>query len=203
MRRWTIRFLSKAHLAAYRLSRGRVLGSVAGMPVLLLTTTGRRSGKARATPLTFFRDATDLVVIASNGGADRPPDWSLNLQQAPRAVVEIGTDKVAVTARRASEHERERLWIVITATYAGYARYQERTTRRIPVVLLTPESAQAAHRPQPPSVSARISRDAPVTFDEMAISTARSEWLPAVYVSASARAHAQQDAHVSLGGAMS
>ena len=58
MRRWAIRFLSRAHLATYRLSRGRVLGSVAGMPVLLLTTTGRRSGKARTTPLTFFRDAT-------------------------------------------------------------------------------------------------------------------------------------------------
>ena len=100
--------LSKAHLAAYRLSRGRVLGSVAGMPVLLLTATGWRSGKARTTPLTFFRDATDLVVIASNGGADRPPDWSLNLQQAPRAVVEIGTDKLAVMARQASEQERER-----------------------------------------------------------------------------------------------
>jgi len=109
------------------------------MPVLLLTTTGRRSGKARTTPLTFFRDATDLVVVASNGGADRPPDWALNLQQTPRAVVEIGTNKVAVTARPASQQERERLWIVITATHAGYARYQERTTRPIPVVLLTPE----------------------------------------------------------------
>ena len=139
MRRWAIRFLSRAHLAAYRLSRGRVLGSVAGMPVLLLTTTGRRSGKVRTTPLTFFRDATDLVVVASNGGADRPPDWALNLQQTPRAVVEIGTNKVAVTARPASQQERERLWIVITATHAGYARYQERTTRPIPVVLLTPE----------------------------------------------------------------
>jgi deazaflavin-dependent oxidoreductase (nitroreductase family) len=112
------------------------------MPVLLLTTTGRRSGKARTTPLTFFRDATDLVVVASNGGADRPPDWSLNLQQTPRAVVEIGADKVAVTARTATHQERDRLWIVITATYAGYARYQERTTRPIPVVLLTLEGPQ-------------------------------------------------------------
>jgi deazaflavin-dependent oxidoreductase (nitroreductase family) len=117
------------------------------MPVLLLTTTGRRSGKARTTPLTFFRDGTDLVVIASNGGTDRPPGWSLNLQQTPRAVVQIGTDKLVVTARPASEQQRERLWSVITATYAGYARYQERTTRRIPVVLLTPESPQNPRRP--------------------------------------------------------
>src|SRR5512132_4350757 len=108
-RRWALGALSKAHLAVHRLTRGRVLGSVAGMPVLLLTTTGRRSAKARTTPLTFFRDGTDLVVIASNGGADRPPAWSLNLHQTPRAVVEIGTDKLVVTARAASEQERERL----------------------------------------------------------------------------------------------
>jgi deazaflavin-dependent oxidoreductase (nitroreductase family) len=144
VRRWAIRALSEVHLAAYRLSRGRVLGSVVGMPVLLLTTTGRRSGKARTTPLTFFRDGTDLVVIASNGGADKAPAWSLNLQQTPHAVVEIGTDKLAVTARAASEQERERLWVVVTAAYAGYARYQERTTRRIPVVLLTPEGRPVA-----------------------------------------------------------
>ena len=99
-RRWVIRGLSRAHLAVHRVTRGGVLGSVAGMPVLLLTTTGRRSGKARTTPLTFFRDGTDLVVIASNGGADRPPDWSLNLQQTPRAVVEIGTDRLVVEAGR-------------------------------------------------------------------------------------------------------
>jgi deazaflavin-dependent oxidoreductase (nitroreductase family) len=129
------------------MTRGRVLGSVAGMPVLLLTTTCRRSGKARTTPLTFFRDGTDLVVIASNGGADRPPDWSLNLQQTPRAVVRIRTDELVVTARPASEQERERMWIVITATYAGYARYQERTTRPIPVVLLTPEGSTSRTPP--------------------------------------------------------
>jgi len=114
------------------------------MPVLLLTTTGRRSGKERTTPLTFFRDGTHFVVIASNGGADRPPDWSLNLQQTPRAVVEIGTDRLVVEARSASEQERERLWAMVTATYAGYARYQERTPRRIPVIVLRPEARRVA-----------------------------------------------------------
>jgi deazaflavin-dependent oxidoreductase (nitroreductase family) len=108
------------------------------MPVLLLTTRGRRSGKARTTPLTFFRDGRDLVVIASNGGADRAPDWSLNLQQDPRAVVQIGTDELTVEARTASPEERERLWVGITATYPGYAAYQRKTTRRIPVLILTP-----------------------------------------------------------------
>jgi len=109
------------------------------MPVLLLTTTGRRSGKARTTPLTFFRDGADLVVIASNGGADRPPDWSLNLGKNPRAVVKIGTDELTVQARTASAEERERLWVGITATYSGYARYQNKTSRQIPVLILTPD----------------------------------------------------------------
>lgn len=139
LRRWLIRAMSKTHLAVQRLSRGRFLSRVAGMPVLLLTTTGRQSGKPRTTPLTFFRDGANLVVIASNGGADRPPDWSLNLQQSPRAVVQIGADELTVQARTASPEERQRLWVGITATYSGYARYQKKTTRQIPVLILTPE----------------------------------------------------------------
>jgi len=133
--------MSKTHLLIHRLSRGRLLGRVAGMPVLLLTTTGRRTGKPHTTPLTFFRDGANLVVIASNGGADRPPDWSLNLQQNPRAVVKIGTDKLTAQASTASPEVRERLWPEITATYSGYARYQQKTARQIPVVILTPDRA--------------------------------------------------------------
>ena len=79
------------------------------------------------------------MVIASNGGADKPPDWSLNLQQNPRAVVEIGTHELIVQARTASAEERERLWVGITATYSGYARYQQKTARQIPVLILTPD----------------------------------------------------------------
>jgi deazaflavin-dependent oxidoreductase (nitroreductase family) len=139
LRRSTIRALGAAHKFVYRLSRGRLLGTIAGMPVLLLTTTGRRSGKARTTPLTFFRDGADLVLVASYGGSDRAPAWSLNLEHDPRAVVEIGRGRVRVTARRATSEERDRLWPVITATYAGYAAYQLRTKRRIPVLLLTPD----------------------------------------------------------------
>jgi deazaflavin-dependent oxidoreductase (nitroreductase family) len=108
------------------------------MPVLLLTTTGRRSGNRRTTPLTFFREGDDLVVIASNGGADRPPGWSLNLQRNPRALVEIGSTRLTVTARAATAEEHHRLWARITATYSGYAEYQQRTTRPIPVIVLTP-----------------------------------------------------------------
>jgi F420H(2)-dependent quinone reductase len=131
--------MTKTHLLIHHLSRGRLLGRVLGMPVLLLTTTGRRTGKPRTTPLTFFRDGANLVVIASNGGADRPPDWSLNLQQNPHAVVKIGTNDLTVQARTASPEERVRLWPGITATYSGYARYQEKTARQIPVLILTPD----------------------------------------------------------------
>ncbi|HEX4521818.1 MAG TPA: nitroreductase family deazaflavin-dependent oxidoreductase [Gaiellaceae bacterium] len=137
LRRFTIRALSKTHLLVYRLSGGRLLARVAGMPVLLLKTTGRRSGEQRVTPLTFFEDGDDLAVVASNGGSDRAPDWFLNLQQDPRAVVEIAEAELPVTARTASPEERERLWKVITASFAPYARYQTRTTRQIPVVILT------------------------------------------------------------------
>lgn len=138
LRRNAIRAIGRAHLAVYRATRGRLLGSVAGMPVLLLTTTGRRSGGLRTTPLTFFRDGSDLVVIASNGGDDRPPAWLLNLEQDSRATVQIGADRALVTAATAPEPVRARLWPEITATYEGYAAYQSRTSRRIPVVLLSP-----------------------------------------------------------------
>jgi deazaflavin-dependent oxidoreductase (nitroreductase family) len=107
------------------------------MPVLVLTTTGRRSGRARTTPLTFFADAGDLVVVASNGGADRPPEWSLNLVVTPRALVAIGSSRVAVQGRTATADERQRLWPAVIATYAGYARYQARTSRPIPLVILS------------------------------------------------------------------
>ena len=136
LRRRAIKTIGRAHLAVYRATGGRVLGTVAGMPVLLLSTIGRRSGKRRTTPLTFFRDGDDLVVIASNGGDDRPPAWLRNIEQDSRATVQIGADRSAVTAAIAPEEVRARLWPEITATYEGYAAYQARTTRTIPVVVL-------------------------------------------------------------------
>ena len=115
-----------------------VFDAAAHQKEVRLTTYGRKSGKPRTTPLTFFRDGNDLVVIASNGGSDRAPGWWLNLQHDPRAIVGIGGDELNVTAGAAPPEQRERLWVEITATYAGYARYQKKTARRIPVVLLTP-----------------------------------------------------------------
>jgi len=141
-----IRAMGRSHRAAYRLTRGRLLGRVAGMPVLLLTTTGRRSGRARTTPLTFFQAGDDLAVVASNGGEDRPPSWWLNLQHDPSASITIGSRSEPVTARAATDEERGGLWPTITAAYPGYAAYARRTSRPIPVVLLARTSRNAPNR---------------------------------------------------------
>ncbi len=128
--------MGRSHRAVYRLTRGRLLGRVAGMPVLLLTTTGRRSGRARTTPLTYFEDGSEFVIVASNGGEDRAPAWWLNLSAHPEATITIGARSHSVTARAATGEEHERLWPMITAAYPGYAAYAQRTTRPIPVVVL-------------------------------------------------------------------
>ena len=139
LRRFLIRAMSRTHAGLYRTSGGRLLGRVAGMPVLLLTTTGRESGRPRTATLTYFRDGGDLVVIGSFGGSDLPPGWWLNLQRDPRASVLIGGTTSRVTARAATAEEHDRLWPLVTETNPGYARYQKRTARPIPIVLLTPE----------------------------------------------------------------
>ena len=142
LRRFLIRAMSRAHGGLYRASGGRLVGRVAGMPVLLLTTTGRRSGKPRTSALTYFRDGADLVVIGSFGGSDVSPAWWLNLQREPQASVLIGVATSRVTARTATAEEHDRLWPLVTTTHPGYARYQERTARLIPIVMLTPEGTE-------------------------------------------------------------
>ena len=139
LRRFLIRAMSRLHGGVYRLSRGRLLSRVAGMPVLLLTTTGGKSGRPRTATLTYFQDDDNLVVIGSFGGSDLPPAWWLNLQRDPAATVRIGGITSNVTARAATAETYDRLWLLVTETNPGYARYQRRTARQIPIVLLTPE----------------------------------------------------------------
>ena len=133
-----IRAMGRAHRAVYRLSGGRLLGRVAGMPVLMLTTTGRRTGRARTTPLTYFELGDEIAIVASNGGEDSPPRWWLNLQAEPRATIAIAGRSEQVTARAATAAEHAQLWPVITGDASAATRdYARRTTRPIPVVLLT------------------------------------------------------------------
>jgi len=108
------------------------------MPVLLLTTTGRRSGRPHTTALTFLSNGRNLVIVGSNGGAPQHPAWFLNLRARPQATVQIGKDRLVVRAHEAADEERDRLWIRAVQAYGGYSVYQSRTTRPIPVVVLEP-----------------------------------------------------------------
>jgi F420H(2)-dependent quinone reductase len=136
--RGATRYLGALHRLLYRVSGGRVGGRVWDLPVVLLTTTGRRSGKPRTVPLCSFRDGDDVVVIASYGGLDQPPAWWLNLEASPEAELQDGRTRRAVIARNAGPGERERLWAEVTSRAPGYLEYERRTTREIPVVILQP-----------------------------------------------------------------
>ena len=113
-------------------------GRLGKSPVLLLITTGRKTGKPRATPLFYLKDGDNIILVASNGGSTTHPTWWLNLQANPQAKVELGRKKLPVTARQADAEERKRLWPLLVAMYAGYAEYQKKTTREIPLVILSP-----------------------------------------------------------------
>jgi F420H(2)-dependent quinone reductase len=121
----------------YRLSGGRVMGKMGAAPILLLTTTGRKSGRSRTTPLLYLKDDGSLVLVASLGGAPKHPAWFLNLETDPGVTVQVGSQRSSATARRASAEEKARLWPRLVAMYPQYADYQKRTTREIPVVIVT------------------------------------------------------------------
>jgi deazaflavin-dependent oxidoreductase (nitroreductase family) len=136
--RLAARYLGAVHRLLYRASGGRIGARAWGLPIVLLTTTGRTSGKPRTVPLCALRDGERFVVIASYGGLDRPPAWWLNLQQEPRATVRLGRVDHGVVAREAASDEHERMWAEVTARAPGYLEYDRRTSRHIPVVLLEP-----------------------------------------------------------------
>jgi deazaflavin-dependent oxidoreductase (nitroreductase family) len=137
MKRLFLRAMSALHTAIYRWTGGRRGGTMMRAPILLLTTRGRRSGKQRTTPLMYSRDGDNLVLIASLGGAPHHPAWYHNLQ-GQEAEVQVGSERRLVRARDAEGEERERLWAQMVALYPTYAEYQQKTTRRIPVVVLEP-----------------------------------------------------------------
>ena len=134
-----MRMISGTHEFWYRLSGGLIGGRVGGLPVLLLTTTGRKSGKKRTMPLVYLPDGDNMVVIASNGGADQHPAWWLNLRANPKAEVQVGRDAKAVVAEKAQGEERKRLWSAVVEMYHGYDEYRRMTEREIPVVILRSE----------------------------------------------------------------
>jgi len=126
------------HVAAYRESDGEVGYLWNGVPTLLLTTVGRRSGEPRTSALIFARDGDDYLVVASMGGAPVHPKWYLNLEANPAADIQVRDQRIAVTARAATPEEMPRLWGIVADVWPNYNVYQERTQRAIPVVVLTP-----------------------------------------------------------------
>jgi F420H(2)-dependent quinone reductase len=128
------------HITLYRLTNGRIGGRfIAGSPILLLTTTGRRTGKQRTRPLAYVRDGDRFVLCASNGGSPRHPAWYHNLRATGRAEIQVGPEQLAVSAKTADPTERSRLFPRFVQMYKGYAGYEHKTSRQIPLVVLTPE----------------------------------------------------------------
>lgn len=107
-----------------------------GVPALLLTTVGRRSGKPRRLALYYAADGDRYVVVASKGGADEHPEWYLNLLEHPEVRVQVLADVFRATARTAAPEERERLWPAVVELFPTYASYQRQTSRQIPLVIL-------------------------------------------------------------------
>ena len=137
LQRAALRAFMGLHTAVYRLSGGRLGGKMGNLRILLLTTTGRKSGQPRTVPLVFFEDGERLVVIASRGGDPRDPQWWENLKREPAAQVQVGAERRRMRARVASVEERARLWPRVLRENPAYAAYEKRTTREIPVVILT------------------------------------------------------------------
>ncbi|MBW2287286.1 MAG: nitroreductase family deazaflavin-dependent oxidoreductase [Deltaproteobacteria bacterium] len=133
-------WVTKVHRAIYQKTDGRVGARLAGLPMCLLTTVGRKSGLLRTLPLACFPDGDDLIVVASNNGQEHDPAWWLNLREQPEAEVQFGRERRRMTASRATPEEQARLWPWLKQRNPAYARYDGRTEREIPIVILRDRS---------------------------------------------------------------
>jgi deazaflavin-dependent oxidoreductase (nitroreductase family) len=130
--------LGEEHVRRYQETNGEVGYLWNGVPTLLLTTTGRRSGLPRTIAIIFGRDGDDYLLVASKGGAPSHPNWYLNLAANPEAEIQVRGERLRVRARTAAEDEKPRLWQIMAGLWPNYDVYQTRTERVIPVVVLTP-----------------------------------------------------------------
>jgi deazaflavin-dependent oxidoreductase (nitroreductase family) len=131
-----LRAVGKFNVPIYRITHGRVGGMIGRAPVLLLTSTGRRSGQPRTAPVVYLADDDRVIVIGSNAGNERAPAWSHNLKANPDALVQIRGERRAVRARVAENEERAELWRKMNEQYSGFDEYDERTSRDIAVFVL-------------------------------------------------------------------
>jgi deazaflavin-dependent oxidoreductase (nitroreductase family) len=136
--RITMKILGTIHRWLYRGSDGKWGRTFLGSSILLLTTTGRKSGRSRTWPLTYLPEGARLIVIASNGGQPNHPAWYLNLRANPRVSVQLGDQTHVMIAQTTQGDERARLWSRVIEEYPAYENYQRKTDREIPVVMLRP-----------------------------------------------------------------
>jgi deazaflavin-dependent oxidoreductase (nitroreductase family) len=134
----TTRLFYAIHRIIYRLSGGRIFIRSLGCPVILLTTTGRRSGEPRTAPIFGFPEGQSIVVVPSNAGKEHYPSWYFNLRANPEAQVQLGRETRRLKAREATAEEIERLWPVLVRRYGGFEVYKQRTERHIPGLILEP-----------------------------------------------------------------
>ncbi len=124
------------HVFIYRLTKGKVMGALNRMPLLLLDSVGRKSGQRRTNPLMYIRDGDNYVITASAGGAEKNPGWYYNLKANPRTTIQVGDKKIPVTATEASPAERTRLWAKLVAEAPQFKGYEVKTKRTIPMMIL-------------------------------------------------------------------
>ena len=124
------------HVSIYRSSGGKMMGRLAGNDILLLTTTGRKSGEQRTMPLAYTTDGAAFVITASNGGKPQHPGWYFNLTAQPRARIQVRAEVFDVIAEQATGDNRARIWAKLVAEHPHYARYSTLTTREIPLMIL-------------------------------------------------------------------
>jgi deazaflavin-dependent oxidoreductase (nitroreductase family) len=139
-----VSLIGPEHTRRYQETGGEIGYLWNGVPSLLLTTVGRRTGQRHTTPLIFGQDGADYLVVASQGGAPKHPLWYLNLLTTPQAEIQVRSERFPVDARPANDDEKPRLWRIMTTVWPNYDVYQTRTERRIPLVVLTPRSGSAS-----------------------------------------------------------
>lgn len=138
MLRSIFRLFLAIHIFFYRLTGGKFGGKVQGLPVLLLTTRGRKTGKKRTTPLGYFTEDGAYIITASNAGLDTHPAWYHNLRSDPHATIEVNDQRYEVHAETAGEEKRDQLWTRLVGLAPGYANYEKKTSRKIPLLILRP-----------------------------------------------------------------
>jgi deazaflavin-dependent oxidoreductase (nitroreductase family) len=133
-----LKLILKVMVFLYNASGGRIGGKMGKMPVLLLTTTGRKTGKQRTLPLMYIMDGADYVITASAGGAEKHPGWFFNIRSNPQASIQVKDKQIKVTAEIAGPEKKPELWARLVEVAPNFAGYQKRTSREIPMVILHP-----------------------------------------------------------------